>query len=296
MASKLYDYTPTELQKLLDESSCYKELLRKIGMCDHGNNYSTLKKVINDYNLDLTKINQNREELNKNIVKNLHSKNSMSLDEILVENSTYKNGHNLKNKLFKAGLKEKRCEKCGLIEWQGQPIPLQLHHKNGVHNDNRLKNLEILCPNCHALTENYAGKNIKKEQIIKEKTKKNIQDKYKQIKQSNPKVSKEELFEIIEKNSYISAANLLGVNEATVRAWHKIYVCEERKIGIMIINSDKAPSREELKNDIRTTPFTKIGEKYGVTDNAVRKWCDVYKLPRKTTDIKKISDEDWIKI
>lgn len=55
-------------------------------------------------------------------------------------------------------------------------------------------------------------------------------------------------------------------------------------------------SRDELKLLIRTTPFTKIGEKYGVSDNAVRKWCDKYGLPRKAADIKKITDSDWAKI
>jgi hypothetical protein len=53
------------------------------------------------------------------------------------------------------------------------------------------------------------------------------------------------------------------------------------------------PSREELKQLIRTTSFTKIGEKYGVRDNSIRKWCDAYNLPRKVSEIKKISDEDW---
>lgn len=53
------------------------------------------------------------------------------------------------------------------------------------------------------------------------------------------------------------------------------------------------PSREELKILIRTTPFTKIGLQYGVSDNAIRKWCDCYNLPRKPTEIKKISDKDW---
>ena len=52
-------------------------------------------------------------------------------------------------------------------------------------------------------------------------------------------------------------------------------------------------SREELKSMIRTQPFTKIGEKYKVTDNTIRKWCDGYKLPRKKIEINKISDKDW---
>ena len=42
----------------------------------------------------------------------------------------------------------------------GKPIALELHHKNGIKNDLRIENLEILCPNCHAFTDNYRGRNI----------------------------------------------------------------------------------------------------------------------------------------
>lgn len=56
------------------------------------------------------------------------------------------------------------------------------------------------------------------------------------------------------------------------------------------------PTKEELKDLIRTVSFTKIGEKYGRTDNAVRKWCDYYNLPRRKADINNISDEDWLNI
>ena len=70
--------------------------------------------------------------------------------------------HNLKIKLIKEGIKENKCERCGCSEWLGQPIPLELHHKDGNHYNNKLNNLEILCPNCHALTKNYRGKNIDK--------------------------------------------------------------------------------------------------------------------------------------
>ena len=57
--------------------------------------------------------------------------------------------------------------------------------------------------------------------------------------------------------------------------------------------SKNIPSRVELKNLIRTTPFTIIGNLYGVSDNAVRKWCDRYFLPRKSGDIKKYSEKEW---
>lgn len=55
-------------------------------------------------------------------------------------------------------------------------------------------------------------------------------------------------------------------------------------------------TREELKKLIRTTPFTRIGAKYGVSDNAIRKWCDKHNLPRKASEIKKYSDEEWEKL
>ena len=63
-------------------------------------------------------------------------------------------------RLLNANLKERICEHCENTLWLGNPIPLELHHINGVSSDNRLENLQLLCPNCHALTDNYRGKNI----------------------------------------------------------------------------------------------------------------------------------------
>lgn len=66
--------------------------------------------------------------------------------------------HRLKLKLLEDGIKDRRCERCGQADWQGEPIPIELHHVNGDRFDNRLGNLQLLCPNCHALTDNHAGK------------------------------------------------------------------------------------------------------------------------------------------
>jgi transposase-like protein len=68
----------------------------------------------------------------------------------------------LKRRLLGAGLKTPNCEVCGIAEWRGQPLSLALHHVNGDGRDNRLENLQLLCPNCHSQTENFAGRNVKR--------------------------------------------------------------------------------------------------------------------------------------
>jgi 5-methylcytosine-specific restriction endonuclease McrA len=87
--------------------------------------------------------------------------NERSLEEILTVNSTYRTAH-LRERLFCAGLKKRKCEGCGLTEWMGEAIPLELDHVNGVPDDHRLENLRVLCPNCHALTPTWRGRRNRK--------------------------------------------------------------------------------------------------------------------------------------
>jgi hypothetical protein len=70
------------------------------------------------------------------------------------------NRDHLKQRLFRAGLKAGRCELCGINEWLGRPLSLALHHLNGNGLDNRLENLQLLCPNCHSQTPNFSGRNV----------------------------------------------------------------------------------------------------------------------------------------
>lgn len=65
-------------------------------------------------------------------------------------------------KLLKEGYKEHRCECCGLTTWLDKPIPLELHHKDGNRSNNTIENFMLLCPNCHAFTDSYRGKNCAK--------------------------------------------------------------------------------------------------------------------------------------
>jgi 5-methylcytosine-specific restriction endonuclease McrA len=82
------------------------------------------------------------------------------LEKILIENSTYVSSNDLRQRLIKEGIFEYRCMGCGLDTWLDQPIPLELDHINGSRSDQRLENLRLLCPNCHALTPTYRGKNM----------------------------------------------------------------------------------------------------------------------------------------
>ena len=87
--------------------------------------------------------------------------NYMPLQEYL-NSSLDIQSNKVRNKLLREGYKNHQCECCGMTEWLGQPIPLELHHKDGNRNNNTLENYQLLCPNCHAFTDSYRGKNCVK--------------------------------------------------------------------------------------------------------------------------------------
>ena len=76
-----------------------------------------------------------------------------------IDNNISIQSHRLKEKLIRDGLKQDCCELCGCSEWLGMKLPLELHNKNCNHNDNKLDNLQILCPNCHSVQEGNSGSN-----------------------------------------------------------------------------------------------------------------------------------------
>lgn len=142
-------------QNLINECTSIKEILDKLGVASKGVNHTKLSKFLKESDYDTSSL------------KGRHIKRyddtgipKKWLSEVLVENSTG-NSNKLRERLIQYGVKKNQCEnpKCGITEWCGEPITLELHHINGNHYDNRLENIVLLCPNCHSQTSNFRGRN-----------------------------------------------------------------------------------------------------------------------------------------
>lgn len=148
--SKVYQVSDEEFIKIIQENFSYSDCLKALGLSTGGGSSTdALKRRIQELECST-------EHFGKQIVS--HNA-KYTLDEILVENSTYANISRLKIRLVNEGKLEYKCKICGINEWLGQKLSLQLDHINGINNDHRIENLRFLCPNCHSQTETYAGKN-----------------------------------------------------------------------------------------------------------------------------------------
>lgn len=154
--SKVYLISDEEFKQIVANANSYSDCLREIGLetCG-GSSTNILKRRINELQCST----EHFSKKNNPAYKQPHGA-QYTLDEILVENSSYSNSTRLKERLVRENKLEYKCSFCGNIgEWHGQKLSLQLDHINGKHNDNRIENLRFLCPNCHSITETYAGKN-----------------------------------------------------------------------------------------------------------------------------------------
>ena len=144
-----------KLEEIVKKSSTIKEVLSHFGMENKGNNYITLKKRLNADSIDYSHIPQGK-GCNKG---RKISRKKIDIKKILIKNSTFNRTH-LKRRLLLEGLLKNECEICGHNGiWHGEKLVMVLDHINGVGNDNRIKNLRMLCPNCNSQTKTFAGRN-----------------------------------------------------------------------------------------------------------------------------------------
>lgn len=147
-----------DIANIIKISKNRHEVLKKLNWDCNTQGYRKLSKIIKANNIDVSHF----ETLTELYNRTLRVKKKISLTDILVQDSTYENMSSLKKRLYDEGLKERNCEKCGMSEiWHGEKLSLILDHINGVHSDNRLENLRIICPNCNATLPTHCGKNKK---------------------------------------------------------------------------------------------------------------------------------------
>lgn len=161
----LQKYTKEWLEELCKNSYSLAEVLKKAGRKPGGGSQATLKKKIEEFNIDTSHFtgqlwNKGKtKEDDIRIAQQSSNQEKYSLEEIFIENSPVTQKI-MRGYVERHNLLEYKCVNCGCDgNWQGGLISLEIDHINGNNKDNRLSNLRYLCPNCHALTDTYRGKN-----------------------------------------------------------------------------------------------------------------------------------------
>ena len=229
---------------LIKTSFSLREVCLKANIVVTTGNYNTLKRIIKEEGIDISHFKR----------QNGERKEPRPIDYYLTENSLI-SSFKLKNKLFKEKIKERKCECCGNTEWMGKPIKLELHHINGVNNDNRIENLQILCPNCHTYTDNYGGKNQKM----------NIKDKNNVLIEKE-KINVDFLQSLLKENGNIKEiSDKINKTPRTIKKYIEKYnlTVKEKKLNFDL---DKMISLMKIHRN-----YSKVGELLGLSDNAVKK-------------------------
>lgn len=148
-------YTKELLEKNVKDCYSFAELCRRLGLKPEGSNPKTLRRKMDEFGVDYSHFTGQRWNTNSSnpVYRGKYISN-------LCEHSSLSSA-NVKAMVYRLNLKENKCECCGISEWMGMPIVCELHHINGDPTDNRIENLQILCPNCHSLTENFRSRNRK---------------------------------------------------------------------------------------------------------------------------------------
>jgi hypothetical protein len=144
-------YSTEQLQGAVKTSASMRQVLVKLNVAPYGGNYDVLRTKLKKLRLDTSHFIGRGWSRNRRLAPKTPL--ARYLDGVRPIQS-----YKLKNRLIKQGVLAPVCVSCGLRSWLDQPIPLELDHVNGNNKDNRLENLRLLCPNCHALTPTYRNK------------------------------------------------------------------------------------------------------------------------------------------
>lgn len=217
-----YNWDLEKIKQVVPNCINLTEVLQVLEIPRQGNNSKTLRNILDSNAIDYSHFTgRARNYNNKTVPIEEYLSNAKSI-------GTYA----LKEKLIKVGLKQNCCECCGISEWRGKKLTIQLHHIDGNHNNNSLENLQMLCPNCHSQTESYCGnannnkikyhcKNCGKE-IGRGSTYCTVCAKMSKRKVTRP--SKEELFNLlINTPNFCEIGRRFGVSEASIRKWCRSY-------------------------------------------------------------------------
>ena len=161
---KKVNYTKELLERTTKDCYSFAELCRRLGLKPEGSNPKTVRKKMDEFKVDYSHFTGNNWNKNPN--------NPVYKDKYLPNLCEYSSlsSSNVKTLVYKLGLKENKCEICGISEWQKKSIQCELHHINGDSTDNRIENLQILCPNCHSQTDNFRSRNRTKVLSAQEET------------------------------------------------------------------------------------------------------------------------------
>lgn len=200
-------YNKQELEQAVRNSKTIKEVLIRLGLRAAGGSYKQFKRYCSEWEIDYSHFSTASDR-----AADLSRRTKIPMKQILVENSTYSRA-SLKRRLYKEGHKERKCELCGQgEEWRGKKMSLILDHINGVHNDNRLENLRIVCPNCNATLPTHCGRKKKKAEINPD-----WRHKPRPYAEKIDWPDNQTLRQMIEDSNYSAVGRKLGVSDNAVR-------------------------------------------------------------------------------
>lgn len=228
--SLLTKHDEQKMRDAINQSFCYADVMRNLGIQPKAGNYETVKRYIRKYSIDISHF-KSPTELIKTRWENGYQVKEKNLDEYLIKDVRYNNNKRVKQLLFRDGRKKRECEMCGTgEEWNGKKLSLILDHIDGNNTNYLIENLRIICPNCDSTLDTFCYRNVKNREETKKKCNcgKNIDKKakrcvecYNKERESNIIPNLSHLKSDVEELGYCGTGRKYGVSDNTIRKWIK---------------------------------------------------------------------------